>query len=136
MVRSAKKPNIVSQDIRNLKPGRWYSFRMYTGDYKDMSEKQKHAVTIKLDNVELIRDRCFTHVFLNYPGHSIPGPVRPQKNWMNYHWRLLRAKGTTARLSISDWASEKGPGGPIGQELMCNFIQVQPYFSCEDETSR
>ena len=128
MVRSVKKPNIVTQQIRNLKPGKLYSLRMYTGDYKDMSRKEKHAVTIEIENVELIPKKCFTHVFRNYPGHSIPGPTRKQAQWMNYYWRIFRAKGNTAKLTLCDWASEKAPGGAIGQELMFNFVQVQPYI--------
>jgi hypothetical protein len=34
----------------------------------------------------------------------------------------------TARLTISDWADERNPGGPIGQEMVYNFVEVQPYF--------
>jgi hypothetical protein len=47
---------------------------------------------------------------------------------MNYHFRVFRAIGRTAGLAISDWASPEAPGGPTGQELMFNFIEVQPYF--------
>jgi len=46
---------------------------------------------------------------------------------MNYHWRVFRANGTTAKLTVSDWKSAAEPGGPIGQELMYNFVQMQPY---------
>jgi hypothetical protein len=56
MKRSAKKPNIVWQEIKNLKPGRLYSLKMVTADYGELmkgeSVKQKHAVSIRLDNVE------------------------------------------------------------------------------------
>ena len=38
------------------------------------------------------------------------------------------AQGPAAKLIVSDWASEEDPGGPIGQELMCNFLQVHPYL--------
>ena len=31
-------------------------------------------------------------------------------------------------LTVSDWMSNDVPGGPIGQELMYNFVKVQPYF--------
>ncbi len=51
---------------------------------------------------------------------------------MNYHWRVFRAKSPTARLTVSDWQSEEEPGGPIGQKLMCNFLQVHPYFEGEE----
>ena len=130
MVRSAAKPNNVSQEIRNLQPGRLYSLRMYTGDYKDMSKKEKHAVTISLDDVDLMPGKCFTHVFRNYPGHNIPGPKSRQAHWMNYHWRVFRARGKSASVTVTDWGSRTKPGGPIRQQLMFNFLQVQPY--CEE----
>jgi hypothetical protein len=127
MVRSARRPNVVSQTIRSLEPGRFYSLRMYTGDYEDMSKKMKHAVTIRIDNVDLVPKQCFTHVFRNYPGHRIPGQEREDAQWMNYHWRIFRAKGKSATLTISDWASARRAGGPMGRQTIFNFVQVQPY---------
>ena len=130
--RAKKKPNVFSQEIKDLEPGRLYSFRMYSGDFEDMTTEEKHAVTIRLDNVELLPKRCFTHVFHNHPNaaHSqAPYDGREKKAWMNYHLRVFRAKGKTARLTVSDWASEKEARGTIGQELMFNFVQVQPYLS-------
>jgi hypothetical protein len=47
---------------------------------------------------------------------------------MNYHFWVFRAKDRTAKLTISDWADERETGGPIGQELMVNFVEVQPYL--------
>ena len=44
-----------------------------------------------------------------------------------------RADSPTARLTISDWADERTPGGPVGQELMHNFIQVQPYMASAEK---
>ena len=48
--------------------------------------------------------------------------------WMNYHWRVFTAKETTAKLTVTDWQHDQQPGGPIGQELMFNFIEIQPYI--------
>ena len=48
---------------------------------------------------------------------------------MNYHWRVFRAKAATARLVVSDWKSAAEAGGPAGQELMFNFLELQPYLS-------
>ncbi len=33
-----------------------------------------------------------------------------------------------ATLTVSDWATDTQPGGPLGQELIYNFIEVQPYL--------
>ena len=42
--------------------------------------------------------------------------------------QLFRATSDSAHLSISDWSTPQQPGGPAGQELMINFIEVEPYF--------
>ena len=128
MARSAEKPNSFSQEIKALEPGRVYTFRMFTGDYKDLSKKQKHAVTVKLDNVTLVPGRSFTHICANCYSHH-HGPFnRTHKAWMNYHWYLFRATGKTGRVTVTDWAGDDNPGGPVGQQLMFNFLQVHPYF--------
>ena len=125
--RCAAKPNVFSQTIEDLTPGRLYSFRMYSADFNDMATKQKHAVTVKLERVELLPDQCFTHVFPNCYSHRYGPFDRKHRAWMNYHWRVFRAKATSAKLTVSDWSSADSPGGPVGQELMFNFVQVQPY---------
>jgi hypothetical protein len=132
MKRSAKKPNIVWQEIKNLKPGRLYSLKMVTADYGELmkgeSVKQKHAVSIRLEGVEIIPEKCFQFVIANNYAHHW-GPFNDKHPfWMNYHFRVFRAKDRTAKLTISDWADERETGGPIGQELMVNFVEVQPYL--------
>ena len=47
---------------------------------------------------------------------------------LNYHQIIFTPRSETARLSFSDGAST---GGPEGEELIWNFIQVQPYFDAE-----
>ena len=132
--RSATRPNTFSQQIQGLVPGRLYSLKMLTGDYQDLinedSDDSRHAVSITLANAEVL------------PGaaNSVQAPfaqpywmVRGKFNqghpyWMNYHWRVFRARGQTATLTISDWQSTTEPGGIVGRELMFNFIEVQPYL--------
>lgn len=130
MRRSKKKPNTFSQEIRNLESGRLYSFEMFSGDFKDLSVRHKHAVTVRLDNVTLIPKKCFTHINANCYSHHLGPYDRKHKAWMNYHWRVFRADGETAKVTVSDWAFEDKPDGPApaGQELMFNFVQVQPYL--------
>jgi len=126
-VRSAARPNVFSTEIQNLKPGRLYNLRTFSGDFMDLSAKAKHAVSVTIDSATLIPDRCFDAVVPNC--HRF-GPYQKRGSaWVNYHWRVFRAKAETARLTFSDWANEKQPGGPIGQELMHNFVQVQPYHA-------
>ena len=124
MRRSGKRPNVFSQEIKALQPGRAYSLKMITADYKDLierkSNKQTHTVNIEIEDAEVDVDKCFQHSFTSR---------RPRRGlWTNYHWLIFRAKSNTAKLVISDWASDKEPGGPIGQELIYNFIEIQPYL--------
>ena len=117
--RSDQRPNVFSQEIKGLEPGRLYSLRLFSADHQDTSKEEEHAVTIKLANATLVPSKCFTHL----------GGSRDKTKWLNYHYRVFRAEGQTATLAISDWANEGQPGGPIGQELMYNYIKVQPYWS-------
>ncbi len=132
--RSAAKPNVFSQEIRKLEPGRLYSMKMITGNYQDLlkekSSKIQHAVTLKLEGVNILpgAKKSFQFAFPNNYGHTLGKFNVDYTYWMNYHWRVFRAKGTAAKLVVSDWASDSEPGGPIGQELMYNFIEVQPYI--------
>jgi len=128
-VRSAKRPNVFSQTIKDLDPGKLYSLRLFSGDFEDMSKKEQHAATVKLDRVELVPEQCFTHVIANCYSHHYGPYDRKKKAWMNYHWRIFRAKARTATLTVTDWASAREPGGPVGQKLMFNYAVVQPYFA-------
>jgi hypothetical protein len=116
--RSKKAPNVFSQEIKNLEPGRLYSFRMFSADHQDLSKPDSHAIRISFDNAELVPDKCFTHV----------AAVRRPNTYVNWHVRLFRAQGESATLRVRDWTSNTEPGGPIGQQLMYNFIKVQPYW--------
>jgi len=31
-------------------------------------------------------------------------------------------------MTISDWAGDDEPGGPPDQELMLNFVEIEPYM--------
>jgi hypothetical protein len=46
--------------------------------------------------------------------------------WMTYHYLRFRATGPTAKLVISDWAKPDAPGAPSSQELILNFVELQP----------
>ena len=130
MKRSPKGPNVVSQQIRNLEPGKPYSLKMITGDYQDLlkgrSRKQKHAMSITIENVQRVPERCFQCDCFSPHEWRFKGQRQPF--WMNFHQVVFRAGGETAKLVLSDWTSDTEPGGPVGQELVCNFIEVQPYF--------
>ena len=119
MKRSAEKANTVSQEIKNLVPGNLYSMKMNVADYQDVAQekdqKKRLGVSVKLDNVDVDASKSFV------------SDVKCRR-WINHHRIVFRAKGPTARLTLSDWPDAKTPGGPAGQELLVNFIEIQPYF--------
>jgi hypothetical protein len=127
MKRSEKRPNVFSQTIKNLEPGRLYSMKMLTCDYNDLvhpqAKKQEEATgfigKVALEGVELDTKRSFNEIYSSSPEPPIPV-------WITYHWKVFRAKDTTARLTVSDWADNK-PSGPFGQEQTFNFIEIEPY---------
>ena len=132
MKRSSKAPNRFSRTIRGLTPGRVYSLKLITGDYDDLkegkSQKKTHAVRITIAGADVLDDA------FQYPFTSARGPkpfTREHPFHMNYHWRRFRARGATAELTVSDWIGETDPAGPIGQQLMVNFIEIQPYLDWE-----
>lgn len=127
MKRSAKAPNIVAQRIRDLKPGQPYSLKMYVGDLQELTREQKHVFSVRLEGVEMLEKECVRDVFKNCYAHTIK---KYGKKNTYFSWRRLvfRPKSSTALLTISDWASEKDPGAPVGQELIFNFIEIEPYL--------
>ncbi len=133
--RSAERPNVFSQQIKNLEPGRLYSVRVNTGDYleliKGKSVEEEHAISIEIDNAELVTDWYENDVGVGKLRIMAAYQAKPfgadNRYYLNQHRRVFRATAPTATLIISDWADENNPGGSIGQELVFNFIQVKPY---------
>jgi hypothetical protein len=128
MKRSAKGPNTFSQTIRDLQPGRLYSLKMFSCDYQDLvnpkAKKRDEATPfigrVVLEGVEVDPKRSFTEMYASNPEPRIPV-------WITYHWKVFRAKGTTATLIVSDWPGEKDATGAFGQEQTFNFLEIQPY---------
>jgi len=130
MTRSADRPNTISQVIRNLTPGRTYSVKMFVADQKHMTAQQTHAVAVNVDNAEIVAERSFVHVYKNCYSHWLNEAEQKagKWRWFNYHFKVFRAKGASARITLSDWQTPKTPGGPAGQQLILNFIEIEPYF--------
>ncbi len=137
--RSANGPNTLSQPIRGLKPGRLYSLKLITADYQDLlagrSNKARTAVRIGLEGVEQLSGEASAFQWPIRSFQSIGPFSREKPFWMNYHWRVFRAKAAAGRLSIADWEEEEAPGGEPGQETIVNFVELQPYFG-EDPEAR
>lgn len=132
MRRSSACANTIEQELRNLQAGKLYSITFITGDYGELmrgtSERRKHAVSVAVEGADVVPDRTFQSVVANNYAHTY-GPFTAQnKYWFTYHRTIVRATGTSGRLRISDWTTPSEPGGPVGEELILNFMQVQPYF--------
>ena len=139
MKRSAKGPNSFSQQIKDLEPGRLYSLKMFSCDYQDLVHPQQKTQAeatgfigrVQLDNVDVDRRRSFHEIYSSSPEPPIPV-------WITYHWQVFRAKGPTARVTVSDWPAEKDLSNPqsrapeaaktFGQEQTFNFLEIEPYW--------
>lgn len=127
MKRRDKAPNVFSQTIKNLQPGRLYSLKMFTCDYQDLvspkAKKLEEATAfigkIDLDGVDVDARRSFAEAYASNPEPRIPV-------WITYHWKVFRAKGPTATITVSDWPEGKQPA-VFGQEQTFNFLEIQPY---------
>lgn len=134
MKRSPKKPNVVSQEIKNLVPGRLYSVKAITADYQNLihgkSIKAEAAVSIEIENAEVLHGsrKFFQFTYPSNYAHTLGKFNQSFPFWMTYHWRVFRGKGTTAKLTIKDWKENDQVSALERQELMLNFIEIQPYL--------
>jgi len=128
MKRSEKGPNTFSQPIQNLEPGRLYSMKMLSCDYTDLvnpkaktlEEAAKFVGSVSLEGVEIDSKRSFDEMYPSSPEPKIPV-------WITYQWKVFRAKGTRAKLTVSDWPNPEQSGLGFGQEQVFNFVEIQPY---------
>ena len=132
MKRSRRKPNTCSQAIGDLRPGKLYSIKVLSGDYGDLLNgefvKKMLPLSVSIEGAEVIADKSFQEEWRsNYP-NDLGARGGTYYYWMNLHRIVFRATSEDAQLVISDWIGDAEPGGPIGQEIICNFIEIQPYL--------
>jgi hypothetical protein len=127
MKRSEKGPNSFSQTIKDLQPGRLYSFEMFVCDYNDLRaprprkpEETKAIASVVIAGAEVDLTRSFEETYASNPEPQTPVCI-------TYYWKVFRAKGKSATLTVSDWPGSGQPAGPFGQEQAFNFIEIQPY---------
>ena len=127
--RHAEKPNVIWQEIRNLEPGRYYSVKMITADHGNLHKWQLHNISLHVgDPAVVMPQQCFQTVWRHNPEKEFGNkPTYP-----NFHRVVFRARSETVKLAISDWQRTYRhapvPTAPVGQELMINFIQIEPYL--------
>ena len=128
MKRNQAGPNTFSQTIKDLQPGTLYSMKMLTCDHQDLvnpkaktlDEANKFIGSATLEGVDLDLNRSFTAMYSSNPEPKIPV-------WITYHWKVFRAKDTTAKLTVSDWPATNEANPTFGQEQAFNFLEIQPY---------
>lgn len=132
MKRSAAGPNRLGQTIGNLVPGELYSLKMMSGDLGDLragrSERKVHALSVDIDGVEVVPELTFQFPFGSCYSHVVGEFNRNNPAYLNLFNVVFRAQAQEATLTISDWKTAEDAGGPVGQELVFNFVEVQPYF--------
>ena len=102
--------------------------KMFSCDYNDLispkprklDEALKFIGSVVLEGVEVDAKQSFTEMYSSSPEPKIPV-------WITYQWKVFRAKGTTAKLTVSDWPGAPEPGARFGQEQIFNFLEIQPY---------
>ena len=103
--------------------------KMFSCDYRDLvdpkSRKREEALkftgSVVLEGVEVDAKRSFSEMYSSNPEPPIP-------IWITYHWKVFRAQGTTAKLTVSDWAKATEPSDGFRQEQIFNFLEIQPYW--------
>ena len=79
---------------------------MVTADYGELqrgkSIEQKHAISIMLDGVTPLPGRSVQQAIASNYAHQLGAFNAQNPAWMNYHFRMFRATGQSARLAISD----------------------------------
>ncbi len=132
MKRSRLRPNACSQEIGNLQPGKLYSVKVLSGDYADLlngeDAKKILALSVRIEGAEVSADNSFQEEWRSNDPSAMGSRGGTYYYWMNLHRIVFRATSGQAQLIISDWLGEADPGGPAGQEIICNFIEVQPYL--------
>ena len=86
------------------------------------------ALSVNIGNVDFEDKYCFQFVYPSNYAHELGPYNRQNPAYMNYHRIVFKPKSTTASLQISDWIDATETGGPVGQELIFNFVEVQPFY--------
>ena len=131
MKRQEAKPNRVSQEIKHLVPGKCYTLKAISADYQDITQGRSvegsHALSLNIEGAEILPEGSYAGKKVRGGSHAqLPFPDGAP--WFNHHQVMFRATAPTATLTISDWTNPDTPGGPAGQELMVNYLQLEPYF--------
>ena len=126
LTRSAKAPNKLKQTLKNLTPGKLYSFFYVSSDadqlQKGIKGKSEFALEAELEGAEIIPE-------LSYEFRNPPEYLKFKRFEVVTRKIVFRAKAPEVKVTIRDWKDEKTPGAPIGGKRLVNFIGVSVYYA-------
>ncbi len=121
----------VWQTVRRLTPGKLYSAQMIVADKRDieagLSREQRLAASLQIEGAEVLPDGGYQSIPVSSPWSHEQLPFKNGPAWFNHFRVLFRATAETARIEISVQGAN-GESDPVGQDLLINYVQVQPYF--------
>lgn len=130
MTRRTDGPNRLTQTIKNLTPGRPYSVKAVVVELQDIEQgrtnERRLGASVKIRGGEVLPERSFVsnaralHKAGRWAALSLP--------YQNHHFHVFRATDQTATIELIDWVDEQAPGGPVGEQLLFNFVEVQPWL--------
>ncbi len=126
--RTTQSANRISQTIRNLQAGRAYSLKLLAADLQHLGQKQDLALGIGISDVERMDNLTLHAIYPSCYAHTLGEYNQDHPAYFNYYRLVFRARSATAKLVLSDWLSPENPGGPDGQEIAVNYLEVQPFL--------
>jgi len=104
---------------------------MIVADKRDieagLSREQRLAASLQIEGAEVLPDGGYQSIPVSSPWSHEQLPFKNGPAWFNHFRVLFRATAETARIEISVQAAN-GESDPVGQDLLINYVQVQPYF--------
>lgn len=128
MRRSQNGPNRIKQTIQSLEPGRLYSLKLIAADLDHLHDARTLPLTVDIVGVERAEELSFQFTYPSCYSHEHGPYTREHPAHFDLYRVVFRAKAPTAELVISDWLAPTNPGGPMGQQLAFNFVEVQPFL--------
>ena len=128
-VRSAKGPNLLSQRLTGLEPGRLYNLMFLTEDEDDLdnpgSVPPAFGCRAVFDGAAEVKELASVRTL---PEHSAKPTSRKTLARL-----VFRAESHEATVTFSDWKTDSHAGAPVGRKTLLNYIHARKYYLENDE---
>ncbi|MCP4642555.1 MAG: hypothetical protein GY851_19075 [bacterium] len=122
MTRGAQGGNTLGQTIRGLEPGRRYVAKLLALDVAHWTHREKAGIALRIGGANPVPEHSFHALVESHESGAVAACDR-QQALINYIRVVFDAASETAELTITDDV----PHGLPGQDLGCNFVEVQPW---------